>query len=153
MANQSRYPVDSDNTAVNVLTTSATELSRMLANSTTTTSKLLPLYLNQIDRHNHKGLHLNAMISIAPLDSLKAQAALLDAERGSGKLRGPFHGIPITVKDNIMTEATLGMDTTCGSFALKGVKVKRNADIVTAVLEAGLLIIGKANLSVCMKRF
>lgn len=147
MADESQHPLGLDSTAFNVLTTSAVDLSKMLANGTMTTSKLLPLYLDQIDQHNHKGLRLNAVISVAPLDSLKAQAAKLDAERSSGNARGPFHGIPILVKDNIMTEASLGMDTTCGSFALKGVKVKRNADIVTAILEAGMLIIGKTNLS------
>lgn len=148
MADESQYPLGIDGTTFSVLTTSAVDLSKMLANGTMTTSKLLPLYLNQIDRHNHKRLRLNAVISVAPLDSLKAQAAKLDAERGSGNPRWPCHGIPIFVKDNIMTEASLGMDTTYGSFNLKGVKVKRNADIVTAILEAGVLIIEKTNLSV-----
>jgi amidase len=64
-----------------------------------------------------------------------------------GKTRGPLHGIPIIVKDNIMTDWRLGMDTTCGSFALRGAKAP-NAPVVEKILAAGMIIIAKANLSV-----
>ena len=75
----------------------------------------------------------------------------MDDERAAGIVRGPLHGIPLLVKDYIMTDASLGMDTTCGSFALKGVKVEKNAVVVDHCLEAGMIILGKANLSVCFE--
>ncbi|KAK2593441.1 hypothetical protein QQS21_008858 [Conoideocrella luteorostrata] len=71
----------------------------------------------------------------------------MDDERARGKIRGPFHGISMLIKDNIMAEASLGVDTTCGSLALKGVKVKRNAAVENSILNGGIIIIGKTNLS------
>jgi amidase len=100
----------------------------------------------QIEEHNHNGLRLNAAISLAPVEQLRSHAITLDEERAQGKVRGPLHGIPILIKDNIMTEASLGMDTTCGSYALKGAKAKINADVVDLILKAGMIIFGKANL-------
>jgi amidase len=102
----------------------------------------------QIEEHNHNGLRLNAAISLAPVEQLRSHAITLDEERAQLKVRGPLHGIPILIKDNIMTEASLGMDTTCGSYALKGAKAKINADVVDLILKAGMIILGKANLSV-----
>jgi len=87
------------------------------------------------------------VISTAPRASLLTRAAELDAERAAGKIRGPLHGIPILVKDNVATHPDLGMDTTAGSLALAGSRPKRNADIVDSLLEAGAIILGKANLS------
>ncbi|KAJ8130466.1 hypothetical protein O1611_g3163 [Lasiodiplodia mahajangana] len=132
---------------VNVLTTTAQELQSFLKDGSLTSVEIVRLYLDQIDRHNHRGAKLNAMISVAPYDQLMARATQLDEERSGGRLRGPLHGIPILVKDNIMTESSLGMDTTCGSFALKGAKVVANADVVEYILAAGMIILGKANLS------
>ena len=133
---------------IDVLTATAEDLRKELEDGTITTLELAELYTHQIDLHNHTGLHLNAMISLAPQDQLHNQAVALDKERAEGKIRGPLHGIPVILKDNIMTETSLGMDTTCGSLALKGVKVKANAPIVDLLLDAGMLILGKSNLSV-----
>ena len=72
-------------------------------------------------------------------------AAQLDAERRSGHLRGPLHGIPILVKDNIATAQ--GMQTTVGSLALVGSRVPADARIVARLRSAGAIILGKANLS------
>ncbi|MCJ1249865.1 hypothetical protein MMC30_007091 [Trapelia coarctata] len=83
---------------------------------------------------------------MAPVDLLTQHAKLLNEERANGKTKGPLHGIPIILKDSIRTDSQLGMDTTCGSFALVGGKAK-NAPIVNAILKAGMIIIGKANLS------
>jgi amidase len=63
---------------------------------------------------------LRAVIQIAPYDDVLAIAAGLDIERENGKLRGPLHGIPILLKDNIATDPILGMDTSAGNFALRG---------------------------------
>lgn len=54
------------------------------------------------------------MISVAPKHELLRIARKLDEERARGKRRGPLHGIPVVLKDNIMTDADLGMDTTVG---------------------------------------
>ena len=72
-------------------------------------------------------------------------ADALDAERRSGRVRGPLHGIPVLVKDNIDTADR--MKTTAGSFALGEVAPARDAFLVVRLREAGAVILGKANLS------
>lgn len=72
-------------------------------------------------------------------------AAALDAERSSGKLRGPLHGIPFLVKDNIASKDK--METTAGSWALLGSVVPRDAFVVARLREAGAVLFGKATLS------
>jgi amidase len=78
------------------------------------------------------------------LDALET-ADRLDAERRSGRTRGPLHGIPILIKDNIAT--TDRMMTTAGSLALAGAKPPRDAFVVQRLREAGAVILGKTNLS------
>lgn len=72
-------------------------------------------------------------------------AANMDAERKAGKVRGPLHGIPFTVKDNIATKDN--MDTTAGSWALVGSIVPRDSHVVARLREAGAVLFGKATLS------
>lgn len=129
---------------INVLTATARELQERLRNGTSTSVEIVRAYLDQIDRHNLKGANINAFISLAPTAKLLEIASELDDRRARGDVLSPLHGIPILVKDNIMT---VDFDTTCGSFALKGVKVKANADVVDYVLSAGMIILGKTNLS------
>lgn len=74
-----------------------------------------------------------------------AIAAERDAERQAGKVRGPLHGIPFTVKDVIATKDKL--ETTAGSWALLGSIVPRDAFIVAKLREAGAVLFGKATLS------
>lgn len=69
----------------------------------------------------------------------------MDAERAHGKIRGPLHGIPFIVKDNIATKDR--METTAGSWALLGSVVPRDAFVVRRLREAGALLLGKAALS------
>lgn len=69
----------------------------------------------------------------------------MDAERKAGKVRGPLHGIPFTVKDNIATKDN--METTAGSYALLGSVVPRDAHVVARLREAGAVLFGKAALS------
>lgn len=137
-----------DQEHLDVLTVTATSLQTLLNAGTFTTSSIIPYYLEQIDKHNHQGVHLNAIISVAPAAKLKKRAAQLDEERKNGHIRSPLHGLPILVKDNILTSESLGMDTTCGSYALKGVKAKSNAPVVQTLIDAGVIILGKANLTV-----
>lgn len=74
-----------------------------------------------------------------------AIAAQLDDERRQGKVRGPLHGIPFTVKDNIGTKDNL--ETTAGSWALLGSRVPRDAYVVAKLRKAGAVLFGKATLS------
>ncbi|KAJ5609522.1 hypothetical protein N7528_010089 [Penicillium herquei] len=133
--------------SINVLTATATELQEKLSNSTLKSTDLVRIYLKQIEDHNHNGLQLNAVISTPPVDQVLAIARNLDNERTEGHTRGPLHGIPILLKDNIMTGASMQMDTTCGAYAFLGAKAKKNAPIVDMVLDAGMIIIGRTNLS------
>ena len=96
-------------------------------------------YLNRIKQLNPT---LNAVIETNP--NAIAIANSLDQERKAGHLRGPLHGIPILVKDNI---ATLdGMQTTAGSLALYNSKVPADAPIIQKLRAAGAIILGKTNL-------
>ncbi|KAK2670745.1 Amidase signature (AS) superfamily [Fusarium oxysporum f. sp. vasinfectum] len=87
--------------------------------------------------------YLNSVLQVNP-DAF-AIAAERDAERAKGKCRGPLHGIPFTVKDNIATKDSL--ETTAGSWALLGNVVPRDAHVVKKLRDAGAVLFGKAALS------
>jgi amidase len=97
---------------IDPLTTTAEGPQELLTSGRLTSLDLVNIYLGQIEQHNKKGLKLNAIISTAPQRIIAEQARLLDAERATGSIRGPLHGIPVVVKDNVMTDCSLGMDTT-----------------------------------------
>ena len=86
---------------------------------------------------------LNSVIEMNP-DALSI-ADGLDKERKAGKLRGPLHGIPVLIKDNIATDDR--MMTTAGSLALVGAKVPKDSFVVQKLRAAGAVILGKTNLS------
>lgn len=96
------------------LTVSAFELSELLNAQAISSIEIVEIYLHQIELHNRRGRQLRALISVAPKHELLKLAKKLDDERARGKIRGPLHGVPIVVKDNIMTDDSLGMDTTVG---------------------------------------
>jgi amidase len=96
------------------LTVSAFELSELLNAQAITSVQIVRLYLKEIEQHNRRGRQLRALISVAPKHEVLKIARKLDEERARGKIRGPLHGIPIVLKDNIMTDEKLGMDTTVG---------------------------------------
>lgn len=96
------------------LTISAFELSELLNAHAVTSVQIVELYLREIEMHNRRGRQLRALISVAPKHEVLKIAKKLDDERARGKIRGPLHGIPIVIKDNIMTDESLGMDTTVG---------------------------------------
>lgn len=118
-------------------------LQAQMAAGTLTARELTAAYLERIDAIDKAGPRLNSVIEINP-DALEI-AARLDAERKTGRVRGPLHGIPILLKDNIATADR--METTAGSLALLGAKPPRDAHIVTRLREAGAVILGKTNLS------
>lgn len=129
------------------LVMTAFELSEMLNAGAITSVEIVQCYLNQIEQHNRRGRQLRALISVAPRHELLRIARKLDEERARGKRRGPLHGIPIVVKDNIMTDVALGMDTTVGSYAFVGCIPRKNATIVDRLQRRGMIILGKANLT------
>ncbi|KAF2191499.1 amidase signature enzyme [Zopfia rhizophila CBS 207.26] len=129
------------------LVVSAYELSEMLNAQVVTSVEVVEAYLQQIEQHNRRGRQLRALISVAPRHELIRIARRLDDERARGRLRGPLHGIPIVVKDNIMTDVNLGMDTTVGSYAFVGCIPKKNATIVDRLIRRGMIVLGKANLT------
>ncbi|KAF2734772.1 amidase signature enzyme [Polyplosphaeria fusca] len=129
------------------LTVSAFELSEMLDAQVITSVEIVEAYLHQIEQHNRRGRQLRALISVAPKHEVLRIAKKLDDERARGKRRSPLHGIPVIVKDNIMTDASLGMDTTVGSYAFVGCVPKRNAIVVDRLVRRGMIIMGKANLT------
>ncbi|KAL7274258.1 hypothetical protein RUND412_002852 [Rhizina undulata] len=129
---------------LNVLTATVEDLSFLLQSNHVSSVELTRLYLSQIANHTD----LNAVIEIAPRRILEDIAAELDYERRLGRSRGPLHGIPVLVKDNMATVVELGMNTTAGSFALLGSMVPDDADVVRKLRKAGAIILGKANMSV-----
>ena len=119
------------------------ELQARMNAGTLTARELTALYLGRIAEIDQAGPALHAVIEVNP-DAL-AIAEALDAERKAGHVRGPMHGIPVLIKDNIATADH--METTAGSLALVGAKAPRDAAIVTRLRAAGAVILGKTNLS------
>ena len=114
-----------------------------MAAGKTSSHTLVTRYLARIAAVDKAGPALNAVIELNP-DAL-AIAHALDRERSAGKLRGPLHGIPILLKDNIATGDK--MSTSAGSMALNGVRATRDAFVAERLRAAGAVIIGKTNLS------
>ena len=100
-------------------------------------------YLDRIRTLDDNGPKLNAVIASFP--DATSQAHALDLERKAGGVRGPLHGIPILIKDNI--EAKGPVPTTAGSPALKDNITNRDAPLVARLRDAGAIILGKTNLS------
>ncbi|QNB00482.1 amidase [Massilia sp. Se16.2.3] len=114
-----------------------------MAAGKTSSRKLVERYLARIAALDKAGSRLNAVIELNP-DAV-AIATELDRERAAGKLRGPLHGIPVLLKDNIATGDK--MSTSAGSLALAGVRATRDAFVAERLRAAGAVIIGKTNLS------
>jgi len=100
-------------------------------------------YLARIDACDRHGPAIRAVLETNP-DAL-AVAAALDAERRAKGPRGPLHGIPVLIKDNIATADAQG--TTAGSLALLGAKPARDAFVAERLRAAGAVILGKTNMS------
>jgi amidase len=116
------------------------DLQTAMATSQTTSRKITEGYLARINEIDKK---LNSIIELNP-DALSI-ADSMDSERKSGKIRGPLHGIPVLIKDNIDTGDK--MKTTAGSLALVDAPTPKDAFIVAQLRNAGAVIIGKTNLS------
>ena len=110
-----------------------------LAEGSLTSVEITEAYIGRIEAMDGA---LNSVILVAP-DALD-QAAASDARRAEGRRRGPLDGVPILLKDNI---DAVGMSTTAGSFALAENYPVGDAEVVRRLREAGVVILGKANLS------
>lgn len=120
------------------------ELRRDLDSGATTSVALVQTFTQRIEAIDKQGPQLRAIIAINP--QALAQAKALDQElRSKGRARGPLHGIPVLLKDNI--ESADPMPTTAGSLALIDNVTGRDAPIVANLRAAGAVILGKANLS------
>ncbi len=119
------------------------ELQQRLSAGRLTSRGLTEWYLARIDALDQAGPLLKAVIEVNP-DAL-ALADALDAERQAGKLRGPLHGLPLLLKDNIDTGDQ--MQTTAGSLALEGWRAPHDATVAERLRAAGALLLGKTNLS------
>lgn len=122
---------------------SVAELQEALANGETTIREIVEAALARIDAIDQQGPTVNAVIEINP-DALTI-ADELDAELAAGAPRGPMHGIPVLIKDNIGTADN--METTAGSLALVGLCPTADSGVARVLREAGMVILGKTNLS------
>ena len=119
------------------------DLQQVMQKGTHTSRSITELYLKRIESIDKNGPSLNAVIELNP-DAL-AIADELDKERKEGKIRGPLHGIPVLIKDNIDTADK--MLTTAGSIALDGHRAAKDAFVVAQLRKAGAVLLGKTNLS------
>jgi amidase len=118
-------------------------LQRALASGAVSSEALTAAYLRRIARFDRRGPEYRSVLALNP-NALK-DARVLDSERKSGKLRGPLHGIPVIVKDNIETRDPIA--TTAGSYALAKSFRPADAPLAARLRAAGAIILGKANLS------
>ncbi len=119
------------------------DLQKKMQQNETTSVSITKAYLDRIKQIDKQGPKLNAVIEINP-DAI-TMAERMDNERKQGKIRSALHGIPILVKDNINTGDQ--QMTTAGSVALLGNKAKEDAFIIHQLREAGVVLLGKTNLS------
>jgi amidase len=140
----STAPLDAKNARDPVIEeVSAGDLLGALNAGKVTSEELVRAYLDRIARIDRSGPTLHAVIAVNP-DAL-ADAKARDAERKAGKLRGPLHGLPVLIKDNI--ESRDRMPTTAGSVALEDNVTGRDAPAIARLRAAGAIILGKTNLS------
>ncbi|MDB5138494.1 MAG: amidase [Mucilaginibacter sp.] len=108
-----------------------------------TSRSITEMYLKRINDIDKSGPKLNAVIELNK-DALSIADAM-DKERAAGKVRGPLHGIPMLIKDNISTGDT--MHTTAGALAIADNIAKEDAFIIKKLRAAGAVLLGKTNLS------
>ncbi|MBV9328853.1 MAG: amidase [Chloroflexi bacterium] len=114
-----------------------------MASGEISSRQLVEGYLERIEAVDRRGPGLRSVLEVNP-EALQIADAL-DQERAGGHVRGPLHGMPILVKDNI--DSADRMQTTAGSLALLGAKVTADAPVVARLRQAGAVLLGKANLS------
>jgi amidase len=128
--------------ALDVAELSATDAAAKMAAGELTSHQLTQAYLDRIAKLDKAGPALNSVIELNPKALEDADA--LDAERKAGKLRGPLHGIPVLIKDNV---DVAGMVNSAGSLALADNRPQQDAFMAARLRAAGAVILGKTNLS------
>jgi amidase len=124
-----------------VVEQTAPQIQDALSRGRTTTEDVVREYLARLSRFDRHGPMLRSMLALNP--RAVADARALDAERASGTVRGPMHGIPVIFKDNI---DVLGLPTTGGSRALIDHRPRLDARVAAGMRRAGAVMLGKANL-------
>jgi amidase len=119
------------------------ELQSGMASGRFTARSITEKYLTRIEQIDRQGPAVNSVIEVNP--EALAIAESLDRERKGKRVRGPLHGVPVLIKDNIDTADK--MQTTAGSLALLGSKPKQDSFVAQKLGEAGAVILGKTNLS------
>jgi amidase len=117
------------------------EMQAALEEGRITSVWLVDFYLRRIEAYDDQGPRLNTILTLNP--DARLQAAALDAEREASGPRGPLHGIPIVLKDNMNT---FDLPTTAGSISLEGFVPADDAFQVARLREAGAIILAKTNL-------
>ena len=127
---------------IDLETAGVAELQEAMGSGLLTSEALVRGYLDRIERYDRRGPAVHAVRLVAP-DAVE-QARASDDARARGEVRGPLHGIPVLIKDNI---DVAGLPTTAGSLALEHSTPDRDAVLVTRLRDAGAVILGKANLT------
>jgi len=122
---------------------SAVALAAAMRDGRLTSERLVRDCLARITVIDKAGPKINSVLELNPEAIAIAQA--LDGERKAGRVRGPLHGLPVLVKDNVATGDR--MSTSAGSLALDGARAPRDAHVVKRLRDAGAVILGKTNLS------
>ena len=135
-------PATSAPPKVDVVELSAAQARSQMADGKLTSHDLTQAYLDRIAAFDDAGPTLNAVIELNP--KAMADADALDAERKAGKVRGPLHGLPILIKDNV---DIAGLVNSAGSSALADNRPAKDAFLIARLRAAGVVILGKTNLS------
>ena len=122
---------------------SISELQQKIKGNQYNAQELVKTYLERIDQIDKKGPAINSIIEVNP-DAMDI-ARKLDEELKAGKSRGPLHGVPVVIKDNIDTADK--MKTSAGSLALANSVAPKDSFVAQKLREAGAIIIAKTNLS------
>ncbi|WP_447726329.1 amidase [Sphingomonas koreensis] len=125
-----------------VVERSLSELAADLKAGRLTSARIVDAYLARIEAIDRNGPRLQSILALNP--NAREEARRADGERRQGRLRGPLHGVPIVIKDNIETRE---LPTTAGSLALRDNRTGRDSPAVARLRAAGAIILGKANLS------
>src|SRR3954464_1361005 len=121
---------------------SVADMQSKMAAGELTSVQLTRSYIDRIAAVNARGPGINAVRVVNP--TALQDAAVLDLERATGHLKGPLHGIPLLVKDNL---DVAGLPTTAGSVALQDSVPQRDSTVVAKLRAAGAVILGKTNLT------
>ena len=119
------------------------EIQEAMAKGEVTSKELVMYFLNRIAKYDKDGPHINSVLEINPHAIFIAEG--LDRERQLKGIRGPLHGIPVLLKDNIETKDS--MHTSAGTLALENHIAREDAPLVKKLREAGAVILGKTNMT------